>query len=276
MSENVLLRIDEAIEHAPSSQGGMDNPQARQGIQAWLHDRVSGVFEALACDRKALEKFRKSLPVPRLPKGDRSAWRTAYDVPAVHLWLVWQGWELDTGRKPPARLPCWPDLDRIPKPKGASRREVGAAVFLSCLSAALRAFPQAESQRFRDRLRAALIWLRQRLTGDGADNKRSRRRRPLAIETPQKDFTFEPGQALFEHRDLGLPSGLPVDVLERLADACPKAVKHNDLDNSEEHGNEAGEKLRGAISSIRQALRRQKIPYTIMTKRGEGYALQPA
>jgi hypothetical protein len=86
-------------------------------------------------------------------------------------------------------------------------------------------------------------------------------------------FTFGPGQALFDGRDLNLPAGLAVEVLKRLVDASPKTVTNNDLDASEEHGNEAGEKLRRAISVIRKALDRGKAPYTITTKQGTGYAL---
>jgi len=107
-----------------------------------------------------------------------------------------------------------------------------------------------------------------------ADTKRARQ--TGNEKTAHQDFTFAAGQALFNGRDLGLPAGLPVVVLTRLVSDCPKTAKHNDLDDSEEHGNEAGEKLRAAVAAIRRALKRHKVPYTITTKRGEGYALQPA
>ena len=89
----------------------------------------------------------------------------------------------------------------------------------------------------------------------------------------KKRFTFNEAQAFFNHKDLDLPSGEAVSILKKLVDSVGEVVKHNKLDQNSNPSN-ASDILKGRIHTIKQALKRQKIPCEIKPKRGVGYILQ--
>lgn len=88
-------------------------------------------------------------------------------------------------------------------------------------------------------------------------------------------FSFNEAQAFFNGKDLGLPSNKPVSILRRLVDSLGEVVKHKDLDQDSNPSN-ASDILKGRILTIKKALKRHKIPYKIVPKRGVGYVLQQA
>jgi hypothetical protein len=86
-------------------------------------------------------------------------------------------------------------------------------------------------------------------------------------------FSFNEGQAFFDNKDLGLPTGEPVDILKKLEDSFGQVVKHSDLDLQSSKSN-ASDSLRKQIAILRKALEKGKIPYKIQTNRGVGYTLK--
>lgn len=86
-------------------------------------------------------------------------------------------------------------------------------------------------------------------------------------------FTFAPGQAMFDGKDLGLPAGLAVDVLKKLVESFGVAVPYKEL-NRQSTANEADEVLRAAKSQISAALKKHKAPCEVAAKKGSGYVLQ--
>ncbi len=86
-------------------------------------------------------------------------------------------------------------------------------------------------------------------------------------------FSFAPGQALFDEEDLSLPSGLPVEVLQKLVDSFGRTVRHQQLHEISKES-EASEELRGAVSTIRKRMKDKRIPCQIKSKRSEGYSIQ--
>ena len=89
----------------------------------------------------------------------------------------------------------------------------------------------------------------------------------------KKRFTFNEAQAFFDGKDLCLPSGEAVSILKKLVDSFGEVVKHNKLDQNSNPSN-ASDILKGQIHTIKQALKRHKIPCEIEPKRGVGYVLQ--
>ncbi len=85
-------------------------------------------------------------------------------------------------------------------------------------------------------------------------------------------FTFAPGQAMFDGRDLGMGTGAALDVLRELVENFGKVVAFKQLDeNSSKY--EASEKLRTAIGRIRKKLKTQTIPAKIDNRMREGYII---
>lgn len=92
---------------------------------------------------------------------------------------------------------------------------------------------------------------------------------------PVKDrFTFSPGQVRFDNKDLHLPTGLAIDVLRKLVENFGETVGYRDLDDNSEAKN-ASEQLRDAKRKIKKALKANKTPCKIETKKGEGYIISP-
>jgi hypothetical protein len=89
----------------------------------------------------------------------------------------------------------------------------------------------------------------------------------------KKRFIFNEAQAFFDGKDLGLPSGEAVSILERLLESFGEVVKHNKLDKNSNPSN-ASDILKGRIHTIKKALKQHKIPCRIESKRGVGYVLK--
>jgi hypothetical protein len=89
-------------------------------------------------------------------------------------------------------------------------------------------------------------------------------------------FTFEHGQVLWGEQDLGLPTGLTVEVLKKLHDSLGTTVPHSTLCPYHPKESEASDKLREAIRNIRLALKHNDVPFKIELKKGHGYVLFPS
>jgi hypothetical protein len=89
----------------------------------------------------------------------------------------------------------------------------------------------------------------------------------------KKRFTFNEAQAFFDGKDLGLPSGEAVSILNRLLELFGEVVKHNKLDENSNPSN-ASDTLKSHIATIRKALKHKRVPFKIESKRGVGYVLQ--
>jgi hypothetical protein len=96
--------------------------------------------------------------------------------------------------------------------------------------------------------------------------------RPKAKDS-KKRFNFNEAQAFYDGKDLGLPAGESVSILQRLFESSGEVVKHKDLDQNSNPSN-ASDILKGRVRTINEALRRHKIPYKVESKRGVGYVLQ--
>ncbi len=86
-------------------------------------------------------------------------------------------------------------------------------------------------------------------------------------------FSFLDGQVLFDEKDLGLPSGLSIEVLKLLHGSFSKVVSHEDL-HSQSNCSEASTELRQAVHVIRKSLRNNNIGVEVKSKRSAGYVLQ--
>jgi hypothetical protein len=95
----------------------------------------------------------------------------------------------------------------------------------------------------------------------------------MKLQAPKKRFDFKPGQALFDGKDLGLPSGSPVTVLEKLVQSWGETVQHRAL-HDQSTQSEASPELREAVRVIRKAFRHHRIRCKLVSKRGEGYLIQ--
>jgi hypothetical protein len=87
-------------------------------------------------------------------------------------------------------------------------------------------------------------------------------------------FSFSPGQVCFDGIDLRLPTGFVIDVLRKLVESFGKTVGYRELDDNSEAKN-ASEQLRDAKRKIKKALKANKTPCKIETKKGEGYIISP-
>ena len=111
----------------------------------------------------------------------------------------------------------------------------------------------------------------QLLARDLAANETGRRQRE--DHTAIKDrFTFLPGQALFDGKDLELPSGEPVVMLRKLVDYFGRLVPYKDF---WEHYDSA---TPGTVCKnkccIVEALKKRNVPCEIKSKSGEGYFIR--
>ncbi len=85
-------------------------------------------------------------------------------------------------------------------------------------------------------------------------------------------FVFNPGQVLFDKKDLGLPSGEPVTVLKELVGSFGDVVPYSTLDPH--YSSAVPGSLPKAVVEIRKSLRAHDIPCEIKAKRGEGYLIR--
>jgi hypothetical protein len=121
--------------------------------------------------------------------------------------------------------------------------------------------------------RQLMINMQQRASVEGKvpdewADKAGERGRPL-----QDRFTFRPGQARFNGKDLGLNATFARDLLKKLARRIGKVVCYPTLEE-DSPAKEASEKLRTAVVAIRASLKRHKTGYEITTIRGTGYCLR--
>jgi len=108
---------------------------------------------------------------------------------------------------------------------------------------------------------------------DGATGRRDDEGAKKQRERGLKDrFTFNRGQVMFDGRDLGLPTGLVIEVLKILCNRFGQTVPYGELDGGLSK-NAAEEPLRGAVRKLRAALQAERIPCQIETKMREGYCL---
>ncbi|NQT91927.1 MAG: helix-turn-helix domain-containing protein [Lentisphaerae bacterium] len=85
-------------------------------------------------------------------------------------------------------------------------------------------------------------------------------------------FDIWPGQALFDGRDLGLPTGLCIGVLGMLVGRFGRVVPHYEL-HAVSSPVEACDELRGVIKTLRRALKAANVPCRIEVRRRCGYML---
>jgi len=96
----------------------------------------------------------------------------------------------------------------------------------------------------------------------------------------QKRFRFNEGQAFFDGRDLGLPTGAEikaVDILKKLVKSFGQVVKYIKLDKTvDPNSDSASDVLRQKILAINSALKKHKVPCRIHSKKWTGYVLRPS
>jgi hypothetical protein len=84
-------------------------------------------------------------------------------------------------------------------------------------------------------------------------------------------FAFNPGQALFDGKDLGLSTGFTVEILQKLVQSIGQTVAYATLDANSK--NEASDQLRKAKRAIVVSFKEHGVPCDIVTKAREGYCL---
>ncbi|NQT93404.1 MAG: helix-turn-helix domain-containing protein [Lentisphaerae bacterium] len=80
------------------------------------------------------------------------------------------------------------------------------------------------------------------------------------------------GQIFFDGADLGLPTGLCLDVVAALVRRFGRVVPHAEL-HDQSTASEASDELRAAVKTVRAALNAAGIPCHVEAKRGYGYVL---
>jgi len=90
--------------------------------------------------------------------------------------------------------------------------------------------------------------------------------------TVKNRFRFLPGQALFDGKDLDLPTGLAVHVLTTLVENFGTVVAYGTLDDKIS-GKTADDLLRAAKCAIQKAFAMNCVPCEIKTKPREGYVI---
>jgi len=85
-------------------------------------------------------------------------------------------------------------------------------------------------------------------------------------------FTINSGQALFDGKDLHIPTGLACDVLKKLVIQFGVVVKYKELDDNS-LDKEASEQLRKVKSVIVKSFEVNKVPCAIESKTRHGYVI---
>lgn len=99
--------------------------------------------------------------------------------------------------------------------------------------------------------------------------------RPPGDKTLAERFTFPHGQAKFDGQDLRVPTGVALQIIEKLVSNFGQVVQFRQLDNtSDDH--EASEKIRSAIRHLRHRIKEKKIPAKLENRKGIGYVLLPS
>ena len=108
---------------------------------------------------------------------------------------------------------------------------------------------------------------------DASENKVSIAEVPSDKPLPER-FTFAPGQAMFDGRDLGMGTGVQLSVLKKLVGDFGKVVPFKQLDRRSLEC-AGSEKIRTAITRIRRVFKKEKIPAKIGSRMREGYIILP-
>jgi hypothetical protein len=88
----------------------------------------------------------------------------------------------------------------------------------------------------------------------------------------EDQFFFGYGQVLFDGKDLGLPSGEPIFVLQKLFNDFGSVVEYKRFDPH--YTSAMPGSLPKSVSLIRTALRKHGVPCEVKSRRGEGYILR--
>jgi hypothetical protein len=112
--------------------------------------------------------------------------------------------------------------------------------------------------------------------GDGvklAKTKTSISSMPEVKDKVDDGFKCLNGQAFYNGIDLKLPVGQVIEILEKLIQKISKTVLFSELESSSV--NDASDQLRTNIGKIRKAFERNKIPFSVESKKTYGYVLTP-
>lgn len=128
-----------------------------------------------------------------------------------------------------------------------------------------------------DKIRDYWAFARADLESYKAANDKANPDKPSEIPL-QGRFAFpqDDTQALFDQKDINIPSGPSVKILRLLVNSMPNVVQNQDLNEASDEGRsgEAQEQLRSRISTINMKLNILGIPYHIENKRGSGYLMR--
>jgi hypothetical protein len=100
----------------------------------------------------------------------------------------------------------------------------------------------------------------------------SKGRRKVKARSMKGRFTFRAGQALFNGKDLDLPSDAPITVLKRLVDDFGRVVPYTDFDPH--YTSATPGTLPKSVTKIRKSFRKKKVPCEIKPRTGVGYFIR--
>jgi hypothetical protein len=84
-------------------------------------------------------------------------------------------------------------------------------------------------------------------------------------------FKFSKGQIHYNGKEIAVSMGRQYEILKKLAEKTGEVISYSELDS--QSVTSASEQLRTDISEIKKSLKTAKIPFTINSKRTEGYIL---
>ena len=93
-----------------------------------------------------------------------------------------------------------------------------------------------------------------------------------ACDEIKNRFAIYPGQICFDGIDLKLPTGLTIEVFEKLYKNWGRTVEYKALDENSDK-NEASIQLKSAKSNISKSFRKKKVPCIIENKPRTGYLM---
>jgi hypothetical protein len=106
------------------------------------------------------------------------------------------------------------------------------------------------------------------------------KREPLPKGDIKTRFSFNKAQAFFDGQDLGLPTGAEtkaVDILKKLVKSFGQVVQYGKLDKTiDPKSDSASDVLRQKVFAINSALKKNKVPCRIHSRKWTGYVLSPS
>jgi len=84
-------------------------------------------------------------------------------------------------------------------------------------------------------------------------------------------FKFSKGQIHYNGKEISISMGRQYEILKKLAEKTGEVISYSELDSQSVAS--ASEQLRTDISEIKKSLKKAKVPFTINSKRTEGYIL---